>query len=438
MSNFQIIILSVFGFFAVIAVLIFSGLVPLGSRSGSTGASGTVVLWGTASSSAMAQAIGPISTANRDLKITYVQKDAATFDAELINALAAGTGPDAFFLSSEAVVKHKDKIFPIPYTSLPKTSFDANYVAQASMYLDPSGVLALPLMLDPIVLFYNASLFDAAGIASAPQYWDEVLQMAPQLTVRDNAGNITMSAIALGQYDNISNAKDIIALLMMQSGGQLVGTDPDGLYVAKLRERPAGALVNPGQEAVAFFTEFSNPLKTAYSWNKSLPNAKDMFVSGRLAMYVGHASELFTIQGKNPNLNFNVAPVPQIRGNQSKLTEGTMYGIAISKTSKNLAASVTAAGLLTAKDASKTLMTALSLAPVRRDIIAEKPSQDDPAYAKTFYDAALISRGWFDPDDASTDAIFRRMINSVLSGASNPNSALSVANEELDLLLKKR
>ena len=47
MKPFQIIIAGIFGFFLLIAVLVFSGVIPSGDKGEIQGASGTVVLWGT-------------------------------------------------------------------------------------------------------------------------------------------------------------------------------------------------------------------------------------------------------------------------------------------------------------------------------------------------------------------------------------------------------
>ncbi|MCU0660425.1 MAG: extracellular solute-binding protein [Candidatus Pacebacteria bacterium] len=437
MSNFQITILSVFGFFTVLAVLIFSGVIKLGSSSTTAALSGPLVIWGTIPATDMSALIGPINDQNKGLEISYVRKNPATFDMELVEALATGTGPDLFFLPTDAILKNKNKVFPIPYTSLTKQTFESTFVTQATLYLDESGVLALPFSLDPLVLYYNPGMFDAAGIAKVPEYWDEILVSAPRLTARNTSGAIARSAIAMGEYVNIPNAKDILAMLVMQPGGQFVARDQEGKYFSIMRQQVPGSVINPAEEALRFYTEFANPLKTAYSWNKSLPSAQDAFVSGTTAMYIGYASELFTIRERNPNLNFNVASVPQIRGAATKLTFGKMYGLAISKSSKNLATAASVAGIMTGKDASKIIMTALSLAPVRRDVIVDGLVDTDPPYMKVFYDAALVSRGWLDPDTTATDVIFRNMVTAALSGAQTPGSALSTANDELDFLLQK-
>ena len=62
-----------------------------------------------------------------------------------------------------------------------------------------------------------------------------------------------------------------------------------------------------------------------------------MFVKEDLALYFGYGSERADIMAKNPHLNFDIAPVPQIRGNKTQVTFGRMQGIAIARNAKLVA-----------------------------------------------------------------------------------------------------
>jgi len=60
------------------------------------------------------------------------------------------------------------------------------------------------------------------------------------------------------------------------------------------------------------------------------------FSAENLAFYFGFASELPTLVNRNPNQNFFVASLPQIKNASFKLTSARVTGIAISAFSKNL------------------------------------------------------------------------------------------------------
>lgn len=431
MSNFQIAILAIFIVFFVGAILIFSGILPIG-QSSPNGAAGQVVLWGTVPVQNLSQILGAFNQANKTFSVSYVQKDPATYDKNLLEAFASGTGPDIFFLPDDLILKYTNKILLIPYTTLPQKTFTDTFVGESNLYMTDGGVLAFPLMIDPMVMYYNTSLFDAAGIPKVPQYWDEFLSTAQDLTSKDNAGNIVKSAISFGEFDNILHAKDIIATLIMQAGNPIVAIQNNALS-SVMRQSAPGSPTVPAAEALRFYTQFSNPLQADYSWNKSMPNSRDAFIAGRLAVYFGYASELFTLRDRNPNLSFDVAQMPQTRNAQAKLTFGKMNGLAISKTSKNVTTAATIAALLAGKDMSQKITAALNLPPVRRDLLAVKPTT---SYGPVFYDGALIARAWLDPDTNSTTSSFGEMVNSIVSGASNEGLALQKASDEIDLSLR--
>ena len=70
---------------------------------------------------------------------------------------------------------------------------------------------------------------------------------------------------------------------------------------------------------------------------------------------------------------------------------------------------------------------------MRRDLLALKPI--DP-YLSAFYDAALISRGWFDPDSEATGQIFRTMIDRVITGQTSISDAVEAASKDIGSLLR--
>jgi ABC-type glycerol-3-phosphate transport system substrate-binding protein len=63
--------------------------------------------------------------------------------------------------------------------------------------------------------------------------------------------------------------------------------------------------------------------------------SKSLFLSGSLATYFGFASEYYDLKNKNPNLDFDVAPLPQAKGERRAATYGKMYGFSIVHTTPN-------------------------------------------------------------------------------------------------------
>lgn len=427
-DNFQIIVIIVFLVAAVLGVLVFSGAISIG-KDNSPGAAGTVVLWGTTKTATMAPIIEAFNAVNTNFVVKYVEKSANTFDRDLLEALAAQVGPDLFFLPDELAYHYSNKIFAVPYASYPLASFRNNFVQAGDVFLTSAGMLAFPITVDPLVMYYNKSMLDANGIIYPPKTWDELVEMVPTLTQKDDTNKISRSTIALGHFSNVAHAKDIITALFMQGGNPIVA-EKDGSRISTLSEASKYNL----NSILEFYTNFADPLQPVYSWNKSFPNSLDMFSRENLAFYIGYASELPLIASKNPNQNFYIAPLPQIEGSNTKLTGSHTTGIAISAFSKNFNTAFIAAGLMSAGDFAKSLSTSLGIAPARRDLLGVAPLD---AYSPVFYDSALFARSWLDPSPRDSDSIFEGMVNAVLSNNLSISDALRDAEAKLSLLLNK-
>lgn len=432
-SIFQIVILGVFGFAVVMAVFVFAGLTG-GSESTD---SGPVILWGTVDDALMDSYLTFLNEIDgRAGNITYEEIPADIYQRELLEALASGQGPDLFMVTDADVMRHWDKIAPVPIENLSERAFKDTYIDAAEVFMVPSGARALPLSADPLVLFWNRDMFARAGFSRPPQYWDELFLIAEKMTKRNSANTIEQSAIAFGEFDNVTHAKDIIAALIMQAGGDIVFIAEDGSINSGLAPQGLGSTIAPAQSALRFYTEFADPTKNVYSWNLALPQSIDAFAQARLGMYVGYASDVALIRAKNAHLNFDVAPLPQIKSGEQRriLTFARMHALAIPRVAANPNGAYQMAQLMTSAVGAPLYTQATGLPSVRRDLLAERPA--DPL-AAVFRDSVLVGKVWFDPHAERTAEIFRRMITGVTSGELRPSDTVFRANEELRALLRE-
>lgn len=430
-GNFQVIILIVFIIAAILGVLVFSGAIPLGN-DGDDNAQGTVVLWGTVKSQILNRLLEDFNRLNPAFIVKYVEKSPDTFDGDLLEALASGKGPDLFFISDNLAFKYSDKIFTIPYQSFPLNSFKNNFVGAGEVFLTSKGVLAFPLAVDPMMMYYNRSILDANSIAYPPTHWDELINLTTILTKKDDRGAIVKSAVAMGQFSNVLHAKDLLATLFMQVGNPIV-TEKNGSFISVLNRSDN----NSGYDLsliLKFYTDFADPLKEVYSWNKSFSNSRDAFSAENLAFYFGYASELQSLINKNPNQNFLVASIPQVKNSNFKLTSAKVTGIAVSSFSKNFNTAFTAASLMANGDFAAKFADSIKVAPARRDLLTNAPTD---AYLPTFYTSAFFAKSWLDPSPKETDSIFQGMIEKVLSNSMTTTQAISDASAKLGLLLVK-
>ncbi len=440
MNNFQTIALIGLIFLLVVGVLIFAGVLP-GFRGQPGGEVGTVTVWGTVPQAAVASALETFNNQHKtEVQVNYVAKNPARYEEELIEALASLRGPDLFFLPHDWTRKQGDKVVAHRYEELPLADFKTAFLEEGNLFLSGSGALALPLYVDPLVLFYNKDMLASAGLTQPPTTWTRVKTDIAGLTRFDERHNILESAVALGQFENVAHAKDILAALLFQAGNPIVSVINNTPRV--VLQSNFGFLSPPAIRVVDFFNQFSNPSAATYSWNRSLPEALNAFSAGHLAYYFGYASELSRLRQLNPHLNFDVALLPQ-KDEGPKITYGRLTGLAVSRQSRKLEGAKLAAKLLTGlgtpkspggggTDFVKALSSNLGLPPARRDLLTARPV--DPAL-DIFYRSAIIARGWLDPDPEATKTIFRNIIETTITGRTDTQTAVGEAAVELAAVL---
>lgn len=439
MAYFKNIVLGVFVVGAIIGVLMFGGVIKIGSSAPtSTNITGSAILWGTFSAQAMTPFIADFRLVNTNIHVTYVEKDPATFSNDLVEAIASGNPPDLIILPDNLINHFKDKVTHISFTSIPADTYTNTYISASNIFTAPDGTIALPWAADPIIMYYNRDMLQSAGIANPPKNWQEFTDSIKLLTVKQNDLTITQSAAALGTYANIAHAKDILALLFLQTGNPFMEYDYTR-FIAHFGGGGTPGESNVANQVLSFYSAFADPVKSVYSWNAGQPLDRDMFSRSSLAYYFGSASELPGIRAKNPNLNFGISLPPQsVTG--TTLTTGRMYGFAIPKTAKNQLVSYTAATLLSNVAAETSLSgnsaVTLSLIPVRRDVLASKQISDQ--YLNFLYKTALVQKSWFDPDPVASDEILGSMMKNINSSLLDVGGALGKAESQLETAAVKQ
>ncbi|MBU6231065.1 MAG: extracellular solute-binding protein [Patescibacteria group bacterium] len=433
MTKFQIITLAIF----VVCIIVGVAAFALYKGSGPSTSLPPITIWGTFPASTFDQYVSDINSASTNqLSISYVEKDPSSFANDFVNALATGQGPDAILIPADMILPEENKITPVPYSALPQRTFMDTYVQEAQTYLTADGILAVPFTLDPLVMYWNRDMFNAAGLATYPRYWDEFTGtdlnpgLVQKLTVKDQNANIRQSAIAMGSFSNMTNAREVLGSLLMQLGNPITAPGQGGAPVSALGSDPQHLSI-PGLQ---YFAQFADPASTAYSWNASLPNDKSQFLAGALATYFGFASEIADLRAKNPNLNFDVAALPQLRSGGQKAAYGRMYGFSLVHTSAKQNEAFQIISILTSPQHIAQLSKTMYIPPVQTSLIAQGSS--DP-YMTIFDQEALISRTWLDAGPAASSQVFSSMIGSIVSGQKQPDQAVRDASDQYNVILQQ-
>lgn len=397
-----------------------------------------ITIWGTFPTNTFTQYVSTInSSLAQQITVNYVEKKPDTLSRDFVNALALGQGPDVLLITADMILPQQNKLTFIPYSALPQRTFMESYIDEADVYMSSDGLLAVPFTVDPLVMYWNRDTFNAAGIASYPKYWDEFtgtsqnMGLIQKLTSKDQNGNLRKTALAMGNFSNITNARELLGSLFLQKGNRVTVMNNQGFMQSTLKTSDS-VNISP---ALKFFSDAVNPLSVNYSWNRGMQNDKTAFLSGTLATYFGFASELSDIRNKNQNLNFDVAPLPQSRTSSDKSAAyGKMYGFSLVRASQNLNTSYQVIAILTSPQNLATLSSDMYIPSVRNDIIAQGSS--DP-YITIFNQAALIAKTWLDIDPIQSRNLLSSMVDSVTSGQKTADQALQDTGAQYDIILRQ-
>jgi len=431
----QIIIIVLAGLIVLFFLLVFFGIIPglKGPGTGSFGLPGggyetELIFWGVTEAgdtSAIQLIIEEYLKTNKNVRINYRQfDDVLSYEKTLLNSLATGQAPDIFMFHSSWLPKHYDKVMPVPETFLPLSQFrqlfptvvEQNFVLNGKVY-------ALPLYIDTLAFLYNKDIFDAKSIALMPKTWQEFQNLISQLRQINILNQIVKPAAALGGSEkNINSASDLLNLLMLQFGSQMID------QYGKIN------FGNQGLQALNFYLQFANPSSPYYTWNENLHYSLDSFSEGSTAIIFNYASQIPLIKAKNPYLSIGVTLTPQPAGVSQPIDYANYWGLSVSNQSRNsnLAWNFIFSAT-TNSQVSEIYLQAVKKPPALRSLIEKY--KNDPELG-VFAKQALTARSWPQPDSNVVKQTFSNMIESVLSGRLNSEQALRQAENEINELYR--
>ncbi len=240
---------------------------------------------------------------NPHIKITYQKMSPQNYREKLVSRTQnQNTGsttiekPDIFRFHNTWLPEIKDIIAPLPPTVMSGEEFDKTFYPIHKKDLKVGNYYyGLPLEIDGLVLVYNQNLFKKAGISTAPTTWEDITEMVPKLTVKDQSGQLITSGIAMGTASNVDHFSDIFGLLLLQNGGSLNKLD---------QSEAVGAL--------EIFRKFSEPPQEY--WTEGMTNSTTAFIQEKVAMIIVPSWEILSIKSANPDIDLKVVPVPVVPG----------------------------------------------------------------------------------------------------------------------------
>ena len=390
------------------------------------------------------------------ITITYKQIRPEIYEQTLWQAWAKDEGPDIFSIPSTWLGKYQDMISPCPLgaqlkmkktiivgkirkkpQTITKIEKVYNLVDLKKTFIDlvPDDVVinkniyGLPLSMDVLVLYYNKDMLNNASIANPPLTWQGFTDDVKHLTLQDKEGNFIQSGASLGGAENTRYATDILSLLMLQNGTTMIKNN-QAKFDKLLAEDKT---YFPGTEALRFYTDFANPSKEIYTWNKNMPDSLEAFINSKTAFFIGYYSDLSKIKKQAPKLNFDIAPVPQITGSLKKINFANYWVEAVSKKTKHPNASWVFLNYISQTKNAKTFIEKTNYPTAHRDLISQQLQDINLA---PFAQEVLTAKTWYKGKDYSlVKKYFEDMIKDVLSGQKTPQESINWCAKRVSLTL---
>ncbi|PIQ92888.1 MAG: hypothetical protein COV69_00710 [Parcubacteria group bacterium CG11_big_fil_rev_8_21_14_0_20_39_14] len=441
-ERFHIIIIAGVSIVIIFALLLITGVIP-GLRT-PVGPKYKLAIWGIFDEpKVFEEIIASYQKKHKNCEIKYYKRDYLEYEKDLVNALASGGGPDIFYFHHTWLPKHKEKIYPMPkiipgkekeFKFMTPYDFQNVFVDVAfSDFIEDETIYALPIYVDTMALYWNKSIFAKEKIPEPPKTWEEFIEVVPKLTRLNEKGDIIRAGAAMGTAKNINRSTDILAALMLQSGTEI--TDKEKQKEVFRKEIEFGEeRISPGARALEFYTDFANPLKKVYTWNKNMHYSIDSFYVEKTAMMLNYSHHLPTLREKAARLDFSISPLPQPKDIRVPINYPNYWGLTVGANSKYPLAAWEFLTELSRAENIKSYLRVSGHPTARRDLITWQKTENPEI--SVFLDQSLSAKSWYQPDNLAVDRIFGDMIELIVDGQ-NIEKTMKAAAEQLSLFFKK-
>jgi ABC-type glycerol-3-phosphate transport system substrate-binding protein len=441
LNVFQIVTMAVFLVVGVAGIILFAT-----NKVGSGSRSYKAIVWGVLPKETIDASLASYSVQGIDPNFIYTEFPEEGFDQVILQAVAEGRGPDAIVFPDTMYFGQVNKLVTIPTETISARTYADTYIDAANQFAVQGGIKAFPLVIDPLVMYYNKDMFTSAGILTPPRSWKELSDITNKITRKRDDGVLDRATVALGEYTNITYAKRILYTLFAQAGVRMSFFDAgassyaSGLVRSTIAENAAGltSAADRTSSVLSFYTDFANPLKPNYTWNRSFSSSRDAFLSQNLAVYFAPGSEVQYILSHNPNLNFSIAPVPQ-ENRDVKAVHGKTYALGFLITSQHTAdAYAEVTKYFTADTMIQGLADAMQVAPAKRTLLANAKSAKNSTDLAVVYESAVYASTWMDPEVDASETILQTLVESITSGKQALSESVQDASDRLNRLYGSR
>ena len=368
---------------------------------------------------AMNRLIERFEAENPDVIVRHETFPYDGYPQQVAAALAAGQGPDVvqLFYGWLPTWQRAGNVVPLPEEHFDYAALDEEFAPLVQAAKIDGVWYGLPTAVRSLALFYNLDKLQAAGFDGPPATWDEFVEMAKALTVRQ--GNRVVE-VGFGFAPNGQDHHLLREVLVRQFGGQPYSDD----YTDVMYDSEAGI------EALRFYT----------SWVTEHGFAVPEFVPGNngyrdgfrqlenIAMIVDGSFAVGDVQ-RIAQFNWGVAELPVFdNGIRSNFASFFMNGLTPNAAADpaKLDAASRFLQFVTSEEAMKLWLEVTGELPARRSLISDPELVADPVYGP-FVRALDYAHATIFFDETGQRDIMVDAINSVVLEGADPATAMREA-----------
>jgi multiple sugar transport system substrate-binding protein len=249
-------------------------------------------------------------------------------DAALAKAVAANKTPDVYVATAPDNVGkfcHNGTVLNLsPFLKSAKIDPSAIFPKAVQAYTTYQGKqCALPLLTDAYGLYYNKKMFAAAGIASPPKTLSELTADAKKLTTRNADGSVkTFGFVPRSDGEGGDNVN-------MYQGVQTDSVYYDSAGKSTFASDPKWAQMLQWDKQLLDFYGGAQVQKFVSATNPHSDDASNPFITGQEAMMFDGEWHVGEIDQFAKNLDYGVAPMPVLDGQQSRYGVGYSAGTVV-------------------------------------------------------------------------------------------------------------
>ncbi len=362
-----------------------ASIAPGGSPAASGGYTGPAAsieyaIWGDpAEIDSQTKLVESFEAANPTIDVEVTVADWDTYWEKLLTGLAGGAAPDVFAMDGPLFPDYqaRDVLLDLqPFIT--RDGYDVGQLSDQGVGVFRSGdgsQYGLPRDLNVIALYYNKTLFDAAGVPYPDDTWDwaKLVEVGKQLTKDTDADG---QPDQWGLYTETSDMENYWLSLVWQNGGSFFGADDKS---TALTTPEAAGGIQFLQDLIYKDKILAEPAIFA--------ETGDAFEQGLAAMEINGSWLVPTHEAAG--LEFGIAPLPS--GPAGRFTSVNPTGAVVYKATKSPDAAWEFVKYLASPPAQEQLMQLRASLPVSKEVLAgpyaasfegAKVFADSLAYAK--------------------------------------------------------